>query len=79
MGEYDKALADFDKTLDLRIDIPGVYFNRGITNFLRQDFEDALKDFGVAIKMDPKFTDAYINRGTRKNIPEGYRWRSFGL
>lgn len=34
---------------------------------MRQDFASALKDFGIAIQLDPKFLDAYINRGTAKS------------
>jgi tetratricopeptide (TPR) repeat protein len=38
-----------------------------------QDFAGSIKDFDKAIKLDPKYTDAYYNRGTSKMYLKEYK------
>jgi len=39
------------------------YYKLGITNLNLNDFEQAAKDFDVAIKIDPKYAEAYLQKG----------------
>ncbi len=43
--EYDKALADLNRAIELKGDEPIYYYERGGTFFLVRDFENAIKDF----------------------------------
>lgn len=43
------------------------YFKRGNEKFVKNDFLGAEKDFTKAIELNPKFSEAYINRGRIKH------------
>lgn len=64
MGDYDGAIADYNKALDLNSSYLGAYNNRGMAKSKQGNFDGAIADFSQAIKMKPSFTDAYFNRGT---------------
>ncbi|MDR2152080.1 MAG: tetratricopeptide repeat protein [Helicobacteraceae bacterium] len=38
-------------------------FNRGLAAYNRGDLQEAVKQYTQAIKIDPKYADAYYNRG----------------
>ena len=44
-------------------DRAGTYVNRGILKLRRMNYEDATKDFDIAIKTKPDMGEAYVNRG----------------
>jgi tetratricopeptide (TPR) repeat protein len=64
MGDYDGAIADYTKALDLNSSYLGAYNNRGMAKSKQGNFDGAIADYAQAIKMKPTFTDAYFNRGT---------------
>lgn len=49
--------------MDLRPNYYGLYFSRGVTYFLSQQFEKAVEDFNRFISQEPREADAYLNRG----------------
>ena len=61
---FDKALADYNKAVQLAPNYAWSYISRG--NFYQDNLEDydkALADFNKAIKLDPKNGYAYKHRG----------------
>lgn len=68
-GDYDRALADLEKALNL---YPGfsaantqrqvVYNTRGLEAFNKKDYRKAFDDVSLAIQADPKNPVPYINR-----------------
>ncbi|MCF6367021.1 MAG: tetratricopeptide repeat protein [Bacteroidales bacterium] len=68
LGDYDGAIADFDKALSITPEESGAYSNRGRAKMLKGDTEDAIKDFNTAISLDPKHFSAYLNRAVAKQI-----------
>ena len=62
-GDYDAALADIEKAIELRPGNVGLYFSRGVTYFLSQQFGKAVEDFDRYIRKEPKDPSAYLNRG----------------
>ena len=67
--KYDKAIADFDKSIQL--DMPGgtiykVYLNRGMAHFSNGDYEDAEADFNEVIAIDSRNAAAYHGKGMVK-------------
>ena len=62
-GEYDRAIADFDKAIELNPKDGGAYINRGAVNYHKGEYDRAIADYTQAIKLDPKDAAVYTNRG----------------
>jgi tetratricopeptide (TPR) repeat protein len=75
LGQYDKAIVDYTRALEVNPANSFAYYNRGITKDRMGDFEGAVADFSSAIALDPKNADFYHNRGfsLRKQVGT---WRS---
>ena len=61
-GMLDKAIADYDKALELDPNHTTVLDNRGNAHALKGNLDRALADHNKAIKADPKNANAYNNR-----------------
>ncbi len=75
LGRYGKALADYDKAIDLNIPehvLP--HFNKGILayNYFGQ-YEEAKINFNKAIVINPKYTDSYIALSEMNIIKGDYK------
>ena len=42
-------------------------YNKGIELFSAKKFDQAIKEFGISVKLDPNFTAAYYNKGVAEN------------
>jgi len=62
-GQYDRAIANYDKAIKLDPKFAIAYNNRGIAYGQKGDDDRAFADFDTAIKLDPKSADTYYNRG----------------
>lgn len=64
-GEYDRAIADFNRAIQLNLSSfqYELVYNRGNTYLAKKDYQRAAADFDEAIRLKPKFALAYINRG----------------
>jgi TonB family protein len=62
-GEYSLALADYNKTLEMKADNQVAYLNRGKTHFNLKSYDMSVKDFDKALELDPKDSVAYLSRG----------------
>jgi outer membrane protein OmpA-like peptidoglycan-associated protein/tetratricopeptide (TPR) repeat protein len=63
MGEYDRAIADFDQSTGLDPTTAWTFNNRGIAWYAKGNLDRAAADFDQAIRLDPKYALAYNNRG----------------
>lgn len=61
--EYQKALADLDKAVQLKPNFYFAYWRRGIAYTRLEAYDKAVEDLTQAIKINPKFTGAYCDRG----------------
>jgi tetratricopeptide (TPR) repeat protein len=61
--QYEQALLDFNKTIQLRDDYTDAHYNRGVIYFSLKQYDKAIDDYSVAIQQDPKFPKAINNRG----------------
>jgi tetratricopeptide (TPR) repeat protein len=62
-GQYDLALAEFNKALEIYPLSVEIYNNRGITYSIRGDYDRAIADFTKAVKLNPNAAKTYYNRG----------------
>jgi tetratricopeptide (TPR) repeat protein len=49
------------------------WYNQGNEKSNSQDFVGSIKDYDKAIKLEPKNTDAYYNRGSSKMYLKDYK------
>ena len=62
-GDYDRALEDFSKAIELEPDYADSYNNCGVIYSRKGDYDRALEDFSKAIELEPDYANAYNNRG----------------
>ena len=58
-GDFDRAIEDCNKAIELKPDYAEVYYNRGLTYGIKGDFDRTIKDCNKAIELNPKFSLAY--------------------
>ena len=61
--EFDKALVDYDATLQLNPKSTLAYINRGNVYGRRGIYDQALINYSKAIELSPKASKTYLNRG----------------
>jgi protein O-mannosyl-transferase len=62
-GQFDKAAADYEKTLALNSRHYGAYNNRGVLYGKDGLFDKAIEQFNRSIEINPNYSMAYGNRG----------------
>ena len=62
-GEYDLAVADYGKIIELKPDDTSTYLNRGLAFYNKKSYDLAIADYNKAIELNPKEAIAYLNRG----------------
>ncbi len=66
-GEYDSAITDFSKTIELKPDYVAAYHNRGCAYNEKGKYDLAIADFNKAIELKSDYATAYHNRGYAYN------------
>ena len=67
LKQYDEAIKDYDKAIELNSEVAVIYNNRGNAKNELDQYIEAIKDFDRAIELDPKHDLAYYNRGNTKD------------
>ena len=71
LAEWDKAIADYDRALEIEPDHANVLTNRGYTSLKRQDYAQSLSDLKRALLFDPDLRQAHLNlRELRRVLKE---------
>ena len=65
-GEYELAIANYEKAIELNSNFAEAYNNRGLANLWLQRYVDAIADCDKAIEIRPQYADAYHTRGNAK-------------
>ena len=58
-GQYDRAISDFNKAIEINSRYEKAYGNRGIVYRLKGQYDQAISDFNKAIEMNPRDAQAY--------------------
>ncbi len=62
-GEFALALADYNKSLEMKGDNAVAYVNRGKAHYSLKSYDLSVKDFDRAVELNPKDSVAFLNRG----------------
>lgn len=72
-GEFEKAIKNFTKSIELKNDWEIPYFYRAVSYQALEEFDNAMIDYTKALSINDKMTDAYYNKAkitlSRKDIP----------
>ena len=69
-GDYQEAIADYDRAIKLKPEYADVYYNRGNAYKNIEEYSKAIADYDRAIKLKPEYANAYNNRGNLHRILE---------
>ena len=62
-GDFDHAIGDYTKAIEIDPNFAKAYNNRGVAHRAKGEFDLAIDDYTKAIAIDPKEGDPYANRG----------------
>ena len=62
-GEFDSAIADYSKVIEMKSADASVFLNRGLAYSNKKNYDLAIDDFDKVIELNPKDSAAYFNRG----------------
>lgn len=62
-GDFDHAIEDCNKAIEINPNHAGAYHNRGGIYLGKGAYNLAIADLGMAINLNPDFSNAYYNRG----------------
>jgi tetratricopeptide (TPR) repeat protein len=63
LSDPQRAVADFDRAIELEPNFAAAYFARSKTYVDQQNVQGAIADLDQAIQLSPNYADAYLNRG----------------
>ena len=62
-GQYDQAISDFNKAIEINPRLADAFYNRGNAYFKKGQPDKAISDYNKAIELNPKLAMAYYDRG----------------
>jgi len=63
LNQYEQAIKDYDKAIELNPNYAEAYNNRGNAYAKLNEHERAIEDFNKAVELNPNLAEAYGNRG----------------
>lgn len=61
-GNYDLAIIEYTKAIDLDPTLASLYYNRGLAYTYKDKHDLAIVDYTKSIELDPEYADTYNNR-----------------
>jgi len=62
LSQYEMALDDFNKAIEIERGDTRIYTNRGLTHRMLKDYEKALVDFNRSLDLNPLWPDTFYGR-----------------
>ncbi|MEL6929402.1 MAG: tetratricopeptide repeat protein, partial [Cyanobacteria bacterium J06600_6] len=62
LKDYQKAIANLDRAIELDPSSLGSYFNRGCAHHRSSNYQRGIDDFTQVIALDSSYTEAYLSR-----------------
>ena len=72
IGQYDQAILDFSKAIEINPRLAHAYNNRGWAYIKKWQYDHAISDFNKTIEIDPRFVEAYFHRAIVYFLVEEY-------
>jgi len=63
LQQYEQAIQNYNKALELKPDFPKALYNRGIAYRYVGQYERAIQDYDKALELRPDYPEALVNRG----------------
>ena len=73
LGNYARAIEDYDRAIGINPNYATAYFNRGVALSRLGDFNEAIRSFDKAISINPRDYNAFYNRGMANGMLGNYR------
>ena len=67
-GDYQGAIADYNKAIEINPQYVNAYYNRGVAKYRSKDYQGAIADYTKVIEINPQFASAYSIRGASKYL-----------
>jgi len=77
-GEYQQAMAEYEKTISLQPDFAPAYNRLGMAYAILKDYEKAERNFQKVIELAPEMDQGYVNLGLLYEL-KGERSRAISL
>ena len=74
-GDFDNALVNYNKAIELDPTNSIFYYNRAETRLHKGDAAGAMADFNKAIEINPQYSDALSQSRPRQGPRRRLRWR----
>ena len=72
-GDYQGAIDDWSKVIEVNPQEVDAYYNRGIAKDKLGDHQGAIADYTKVIEINPEYASAYNNRGYSKDEVGDYQ------
>ena len=63
LGQWDMAIADYSKAIEINPKYTDAYNNRGVAYYNLGQWDKAIADYSRTLAIDPNYTSTYFNRG----------------
>lgn len=61
-GEYENAIQDFNKVIEIYPEHEWAYNNRGLFYLALKEYDKAIQDFNKVLTLNPEHSEAYEKR-----------------
>ena len=71
-GDHDRALSDYNRSIEVNPNNASAYFNRALTYARKADYDRAIDDYNRAIALNPKYAHAMVGRAVMYSVKGDY-------